>query len=429
MDDQGSEALTGFIGPSYSNDECSFNGKEKGEQESKNQNSGESHFGISRVEYCEKILEELQNGKIIDNNNNKISGCSWAKSTNAIVSEQNSTNTAEVLLAMLYSTSVISLNKIQDIEEDINGAVQYLLNVQCATGGWASSEFYTHHIGSVAYEIKGNLMATAIVIWALTVYYCKYSKIRKKDINKLREAISKSYGFIKNCKSHTEPINNEQLTIYNYRSDDKISNISISTLIYALLALVQIDIVIDGGMCFSKNADSESITKFTIQKEIGEILRSLNKYINEKHDNCGQYALLFFILKKIKKYKIADGKQFNLLFDHCEEKIKSLCDNEYGEEISEERYTREDPEARRTKFNYIMPFWVLIACSYHERTEIDYKSKLYNYVLNASNNQMVYNKDKTKIWALAQFLIAISIFQTTQPMYEVFNLGQNIVHQ
>lgn len=349
----------------------------------------------------EQLIKEANYKKIIVNGKEEeVVG--WAREANISIS--STLNTGEVLLGLLFSRNINVHGKLSsDVSRCIEGGIKFLLNNQCQTGGWTTSE------SDVSWA-KGNLVSTALAIWA----FSEYELIFDRDDNTITDKLKKAYEFLLSCSSGQD-------NDYRFRPDSKRKYIMASA--YALLAYVNLKI-------YSLNVKNAKNAFENIDDRISEILSIFQENINSGEASFFEQVFCFISLKQIYKYDLVkDYKTADTLKDKIEDKIKNLTNKQIFTSYRDTRDVREN--GSESDFYYFTQCWLLIALDYCKSTAAPYKKDLLKSISKTlfetrDNKISVEYQGRQWIWAIAQVLMALSIHSTTQKLDDFLGIGKDI---
>lgn len=348
-----------------------------------------------------ETLAKESNRKKIQTPNGEEEVIGWAREPNLNISSV--LNTSEVLLGLLFARNVIVHGKLSnEITNCIDGGIKFLLNNQCGTGGWTTSE-------SEVATASGNIVSTALAVWALS----EYELLFNRDSPIIDQTLKNAFVFIQNCQKGEE---------FNYRFRQASTQPKVMATVYALLAYV--------NLCIYRNNVPNGQALFVgIVEKIDNAITILNECVDNGKAQYFEQAIAFIAMKQIVKYDL--GVKNNEKFEQLYKKIeKTLC--ELDEDLVDVPYkdTRDTREnGTESDFCYFTPVWLLIALDYCYSTDVPYKTILLRAIaktFSISHNKIsITYEGRAWIWAIAQVLMSLSIHSATQRLDEFLNIGNN----
>lgn len=135
-----------------------------------------------------EILVNEANRKVVAGSDGSEEVIGWAREANLNISSV--LNTGEVLLGLLFARNVIVHGKLSNmVSHSIDGGIKFLLNNQCTTGGWTTSE-------SEVATASGNIVSSAIAVWAFSEFELFYNR----DSAIISNALENAFEFISGCQ-------------------------------------------------------------------------------------------------------------------------------------------------------------------------------------------------------------------------------------
>lgn len=351
------------------------------------------------------LFEDLTNTLVKEANIKKFSGSEpyettgWAREANIPVSSP--LNTSEVLLGLLFARNVIIHGKLSnDVAKCIKGGIEFLTRNQCASGGWTTSE-------SDVATASGNIVTTALAIWALNEYELQFDR----DSVEINNLLEKAYKYVTKCQVNQD-------THYKFRIAS--NNRKVMASAYALLSFVNLAI-------YKENVKNGENLFIGITDKIKNLIFLLNQSHEDGRFTFFEQAICFIALKQIKKYGILseNSGSFETLFKRVE---KTLCELDSNKAITPYKDTRDVREnGTESDFCYFTPCWLLISLDYCNSTYVPYKKDLLTAIsqtFNFSNDRFgIVYQGREWIWAIAQVLMCLSIHSSTQRLEEFLNIG------
>ena len=348
-----------------------------------------------------EILVNEANRKVVVSANGTEEVIGWAREANLNISSV--LNTGEVLLGLLFARNVIVHGKLSNmVSHSIHGGIKFLLNKQCNTGGWTTSE-------SEVATASGNIVSSAIAVWAFSEFELFYNR----DSVIISKALENAYEFISGCQ-------NGEGCHYRFRHSSTQSKVMATA--YALLSYV--------NLCIYKDCVPAGQVKFDgIIEKINNIVDLLNDSIDSGRVTFFEQAISFIALKQIIKYDLSVKQNDNVtrLYKKIETTMCELDANLAVMPYNDARDTREN--GTQSNFCYFTPVWLLIALDYCYSTDVPYKITLLKAIaktFSISNNRLsIIYEGREWIWAIAQVLMCLSIHSATQRLDEFLNIGNS----
>lgn len=357
-----------------------------------------------KTRFFEDLAETLakeSNRKKIETANGREEIIGWAREANLNISSV--LNTSEVLLGLLFARNVIVHGRLSsEITHCIDGGVKFLLNNQCSTGGWTTSE-------SEVATASGNMVSTALAVWALS----EFELLFDRDSYLINETLEKAFVFIQNCQKGEE---------FNYRFRHASTKPKVMATVYALLAYV--------NLCIYRNNVPKGKALFVgVVEKIDNAITLLNECVESEKAKFFEQAICFIALKQIMKYdlEVKNNEKFEQLYNKIEKTLRELDEDLVAVPYKDTRDTREN--GTESDFCYFTPVWLLIALDYCYSTDVPYKALLLQTIAGTftmSNNRLSINYEGREwIWAIAQVLMSLSIHSATQRLDEFLNIGNH----
>lgn len=354
-----------------------------------------------KTKFFEDLAETLvkeSNRKVIKANDGEEEIIGWAREANLNISSV--LNTSEVLLGLLFARNVLVHGSLSnEVSHCIDGGVKFLLNNQCATGGWTTSE-------SEVASASGNLVTTALAVWALS----EFELLFDRDSKIIDDTLEKSFSFIKSCQISEE---------FNYRFRPSSKQPKVMATAYAMLAYV--------SLCIYRNNVPKGRMLFNdIDNRIENIIDLIGESITNGKAKFFELAICFIALKQIMKHdlKIKKNEKVASLYKNIERILRDLDEELVTAPYKDTRDTREN--GTESDFCYFTPVWLLIALDYCYSTDVPYKSVLLQSIaktFTVSNNRLsIIYEGREWIWAIAQVLMCLSIHSATQKLDEFLNI-------
>ncbi len=349
---------------------------------------------------AETLVRESNRKTIDTKNKRKEEVIGWAREANLNISSV--LNTGEVLLGLLFARNVIIHGKLSnEISLCIDGGIKFLLNNQCGTGGWTTSE-------SEVSTALGNIVSTTLAVWAISEYELHFNR----DSVIINHTLEKAYDFIVGCQKGDE---------FNYRFRPVSDKSKVMATAYALLAYVNLFI-------YRNNVpDGQSMFEGIVGK-INNIIDLLNNSVDNGIATFFEQAICFIALKQIMKYDLTvkENEKIAVLYEKIEKNLRDVDEDKVLRPYKDVRDTREN--GSDSDFCYFTPVWMLIALDFCYSTDVSYKPDLLQAIANTftlSNNRLsVVYEGREWIWAIAQVLMSLSIHSSTQRLDEFLNLGK-----
>lgn len=343
-----------------------------------------------------KLYEDLAQYLIAAQNAEPDGVIGWAREAN--LSTSSCMNTAEVLLGLLYSSAIISQGELAHATRKcVKGAIKFLIDRQCASGGWTTSENNGDETAG------GNIITSALAVWGIVEYITLHD-----GAENVAACLDNALGFVKSCRVGT--------VIYRFRpSSDKYSAMST---VYALIALANLGIYYHAMKSDDRSAEIDKLTD--------EIISD----IQVENLTYFEATLLFLALKKIYEFDGAAGSKhaaFGSLYRKTENIVKNLTEAQFTAPYIDCRYVREN--GTKTDFTYYTPIWVLAAISYGTAIDVSYRKKLIanivkEYLSIDENRLKVMVNDREWTWASAQTLMAFSMYSSSQKIRDFFDIEE-----
>lgn len=349
---------------------------------------------------AETLVKEA-NRKIIETNNGKEEIIGWAREANLNISSV--LNTGEVLLGLLFARNIIVHGKLSnDVSHCIDCGIKFLLNNQCKTGGWTTSE-------SEVSTASGNIVSTALAVWA----FSEFELLFDRDSNIISNTLEKAYDFISSCQKGEG---------FNYRFRHASTQPKVMATAYALLSYVNLCI-------YRNNVPNGELMFDGITEKINNIIDLFNDSVDSGRAKFFEQAICFIALKQIMKYdlKVKRNDKVTNLYEKIETTLRELDEDIVTVPYKDTRDTREN--GTESDFCYFTPVWLLIALDYCYSTDVPYKTVLLQSIAKtfsvANKRLSIIYEGREWIWAIAQVLMGLSIHSATQRLDEFLNIGNS----
>lgn len=354
---------------------------------------------------AETLVKE-SNRKIIETADGEEEIIGWAREAN--LNSSSVLNTSEVLLGLLFARNVLVHGQLSsDVSHCINGGVKFLLNNQCSTGGWTTSE-------SEVSSASGNMVSTALAIWALSEFELLFD--RNSEV--IDNTLEKAYSFVRSCQIGEE---------FNYRFRQASTQPKVMATAYALIAYVNLCIYKNNVSHDDKDKSHNKVLFDGIAEKLNNIINLLNENVDNGKAKYFEQAICFIALKQIYKYglEVKNNGNVKKLYDKIEKTLHNLDEDLVSVPYKDTRDTREN--GSESDFCYFTPVWLLIALDYCNSTDVPYKARLLREIAKTftkNNNRLsVIYEGREWIWAIAQVLMSLSIHSATQRLDEFLNIG------
>lgn len=357
-----------------------------------------------KTKLFEDLVETLvkeANRKKIETSNGTEEIIGWAREANLNISSV--LNTGEVLLGLLFARNVIVHGKLcNEVSHCIDGGIKFLLNNQCNTGGWTTSE-------SEVATASGNIVSTALAVWA----FSEYELFFNRDSSEISTALEKAFNFISNCQKG-------EWNHYRFRYASTQSKIMATS--YALLSYVNFCI-------YRSNVPNGQAMFVGLIEKINNIIDLLNDSVDSGRITFFEEAICFIALKQIMKYDLSVKQNDNVkqLYQKIEKAMYELDVDLAIVPYKDTRDTREN--GTQSDFCYFTSVWLLIALDYCYSTDVPYKGSLLKAVAKtfsmSANRLIITYEGREWIWAIAQVLMCLSIHSATQRLDEFLNIGNS----
>lgn len=309
--------------------------------------------------------------------------------------ETNPLNTAEALCGLISVRHQLRVaGKLpDDFDKVIHRAIQYLVNTQLPSGGWATGSAYKHLSES---SPKGNTVSTCLALWALLLYNDLISYN-----SSILDVVERAIAFFRQCKTNDG--------LYLYSPD--LNEFSYVSTAYVFLAYAQI-------LSCQNVRDSLSNEKsLEVQNVLKDLIDCMNEveFINEAKSQRISAILVYLSIQYLMSNPIFNKRALYKIEKPFHNVILNFTLEDCTTPYSEMQVVREKGKVGRD-FTHYVPVWMLMIYSLcnSDSDIVKYKFQVLNTVLGNINYDYngvsIGQGNKRTIWATGITLFSLSLF-------------------